>query len=680
MGLNLTIISDDHVPQTIPVTPAPTPDMEKIPRPQPIPPSNSCWRWFTRLFCKEKNPLLEEIKQLAIDQGIIKESSQKIDKVLEALQSIDFSRLKSDLKKIIGFLNPQERKELLTKALRLDFDNGQKILGNQCLNLLTVEQMREMAGLDSTNSTELKKTAQDFYSIVKLINKYDVKEQHKNLIDNSKEFVLFRMIRNFVRTIAVAFNLLELGREPNTYFETKYMLDIYWRLLEIPVRIIKFIFDMFVNPIISFAVAAVGTVVSAIAFHLFRKIFNKCPQELPYCTNLTAEMKKGTIKPVFGREDEVEKILSCLAANNETGRKHPMIMGERGVGKSALTKALAWKILNGEVPEPLKSIEQLFFINCAALTKKATGFSLKDPLEQIMEKIGDHRKKVLIVFDEAECLVDNLGISFNTILDTTLPKDSLFYAIGITTPEHYKTKIAPTDLDRRFSTIPMKPASKEQTRIMMRTMKQQQAQDVQISTKVLDSIYNQTNKTIAWRKQPDSSIFILSNLLEKIRYLQNGGAYDSDLQDLMRQRNELISQLSEINLHSASLAKSDVQNTQALLKEIDRSISEISQDVEKKKAIAKKYSALKDLFESDKKWLHETNAKIVQDVNAGKEIPEMLQKAYIFHHFFLNPLLENYIKQFTKEKIFETEITEKMVTESVNELAELEKIKAQSVK
>lgn len=652
---------------------------KKIPKPS-YPPSHPFLKRVIRSLNQEKAPLVSEIKKLAevtlvnphnqTARGIAISSEQKICKVLEAIKSIDYSPLKRDLKIIIKKMSNEERKGLLSRALRSDFSTNQKFLGNQCINLMTLEHLRLLAKFVSPEFTDVQATAETFNHISQVIKKYAVEEAHLNLPKNSKGFFLFKFIGNFIRTIAVAFNLIELGKEPSSYFETKYMLDIYWRLLEIPIKIIKFVLSFIINPLISFVVLVVGAIASAIALHIFKKWFDKCPEQLNPCKNLTAEIRKGTIKPIFGREKELDKVLEVLAANSEKNRKHPLIIGKPGIGKTEMMNGLAWRLVKGDVPPALKG-KKLFILNCAELMKNPNAFALKDPLEQIMDKIGKHQKDLIIIFDEADKLSDTLGTRFNSILDTS--KDSLFYAIGITTRANYKDKIENTCLDRRFQKLPMDEAKKKQTLTILRHIHQQESNDIKIPKEVFKAICKETKK-ITRRYQPDKAILVMSQAIEKIRHRQNGGAFDNQLHDEKAVKDEWISKLSRKNLHGIAIKSKKIQAITNQIEKADLQINKTLKQITKKRKISAHYIDLKKQREWHKNWLYTTSEKINQDTMKGKKINALLEKVYLFNSFILMPELDAYSSDYVKKNKLEVKIDAKLITEIVDNLVKQEKI------
>lgn len=627
-------------------------------RPARKPPS--ALKKLVRCLKGEKNPLVEDIKKLASAQELGKDNPQKVFKVLQAVND---PCLKKELRRIVAHMSDKERKNLLKKALETDFTHDQKFLGNQCVNLMTVEQLRSLARFISEDFKDVHTAALEYNKTIQEIKKYQGDDVRIKMIKESKSFILLRFINNIVRTLAVAFNLLDLNKEPNTYFETKYMLDIYWRLLEIPLKIFKFIFCVIVNPLISIPVIVGGTLVSAVALHVFNRWFKKCPSQLPYCTNLTEEVKKGTVQQIFGREKEISEILERLAANTEASRKHPLLIGKSGVGKTELIKGLAWRLAKGEVPEILKG-KKLFYVNSAELMKNAVGFNLKDPLEQIKDKVDGHQKEIILVFDEAHNLIDTLGQRFHTILDTSA--NSLFYALGVTTPEKYKEKIENTHLDRRFKTLPIQEASEEQTRTILRNLNHRQAPDIKVSKKTLNAIFAETNEKIPKRSQPDKSIFVLSQALEKVRHLQEGGAFDQKMHQLVAKKEDLASKLSRKKLHNVSIASPNIRSIQRELDEVNAKIDQTLKQITEKKHLTKQYIQLKKLRQWHEAWLYSMSEKILKDANLGKKATKMLEKIYLFNSFVLIPQMDQYLSKFVKQHQLEVAVDQSMVKDIVN--------------
>lgn len=621
-----------------------------------------------RFLKGEKSVLADPIKKLAKAADASLSSDEKIASVLKAVESIDYSSLKTSLRKIIKKMSDKERKSLLKRALRQDFEKGEKFLGNQCLHLMTVKQLRSIAKHTSDSFIDVKSTAKEVKAIHMAMRKYDVQEEHVKLIKREHQFFLFKLLKNFIQTIAVALNLLELGKEPNTYFETKYLLDIYWQLFEIPIKILKFIFSTIANPLINVAVIFTGTLISAITAPLFKKLGINDLKNLPYCKNLSVEILKGKIKPVFGREKELDEILESLAANNEFGRKHPLIIGKKGVGKTELMNGLAWRLAQGKVPPTLKQVKTLFIINCGELTKKMKLFDLADPLELIMNRVKGHQKEMIIIFDEAECLVDELGVRFNSLLDTS--PDSLFYAIGITTLSSYKKKLKNTDLERRFSKIPLEETTEEQTIAILRQINQQAAPDIEFSESAFTDIYKQSEE-MSSRFHPDKDIFVMSQAIEKIRHLQNGGAYAEDLHDLMTTRENLASQLSQKKIHGLSIHSDEIKELMVQINETDTNIRIHTNDIKKKRLEAKAFANLRKQRDYHEGWFYEMSNKIA---SGSIHVSKTLEKAYLFNSFVFLPKLNKYLKDFVSEHDLEVKVLDEMITDIVDNLIEQESI------
>lgn len=653
---------------------------KKIPSPCHTESSHSTQPLMERvrhLFGKKQSALNQMIKKLARDNQLIKDKHEKIQHILNAISCKDFSSLKKDLKVIIKNLSNDERKELLETALRKDFSAGTKSLGNQCIQLFTLQQMRELIqsiyasletyDLDKPQFTSLLVTAKQFADIHQTIKKYDIETERQNLIKDSKQFFLVRILQNFVRTLALAFNIIDLGKEPNTYFETKYMLDIVWRLLEIPIKMVRFILSFIVNPLISAAVVVGSAVIASLVGFIFSKLLNRCPDQLPFCKNMIDEVKKGRILPLFGREKELDDLINALAANNETGRKHPLLIGESGVGKSKLMDGLAWRLSKGEVPDSLKG-KKLFYIRTSEIIKKNNPFDFKDPLTQIEDKIGPHKKDVILVFEEAHNLADMLGQRFNSSADTST--DSLFYIIGLTTPHEYENKIKNTTLKRRFKKIHIEETSAEQTYEILRHMNQHEAQDIKVSDAVLHKIFIDAQKNIPSRHHPDKATYILSEAFNEVRRLQNGGAYDKDIHELLSQKADITSKLSQEKPHGLSIHSKKIQKLFRELKTNEQEMKEKKQLIHQKQCDSKIYKDLENYRKWHEKWLYKMSEEIVK--KNGK-VSEILEKLFLLNAYFILPQLDLYLDELRTKKGLEIEVTEDMIDRIIQLVAKEDK-------
>ncbi|MBN9378253.1 MAG: hypothetical protein BGO14_06260 [Chlamydiales bacterium 38-26] len=654
---------------------------KKIPSPCHIESSRSAQPLMERvrhLFGKKQSALTQMIKKLARDHQLIKDKDEKIHQILNAIASQDFSSLKKDLKIIINKLSDAERKQLLETALRKDFSAGTKSIGNQCIQLFTLQQMRELiqsiyANLETTDLDfkpqfiSLQATAKQFADIHQTIKKYDIETERQNLIKDSKQFFLVRVLKNFVRTLALAFNIIDLGKEPNTYFETKYMLDIVWRLLEIPIKMVRFILSFIVNPLISAAVVVGSAVIASLLGFIFSKLLNRCPDQLPFCKNMIEEVKKGRILPLFGREKELDDLINALAANNETGRKHPLLIGESGVGKSKLMDGLAWRLAKGEVPDSLKG-KKLFYIRTSEIIKKNNPFDFKDPLTQIEDKIGPHKKDAILVFEEAHNLADMLGQRFNSSADTST--DSLFYIIGLTTPLEYENKIKNTTLKRRFKKIQIEETSAEQTYEILRHMNQHEAQDIKVSDTVLHKIFIDGQKNILSRHHPDKATYILSEAFSEVRRLQNGGAYDKDMHTLLSQKADITSKLSQEKLHGLFIHSKKFQELLQQLKTNEQNMKEKKQLIHQKQWDSKIYKDLENYRRWHEKWLYKMSEEIVE--KNGK-VSEILEKLFLLNAYFILPQLDLYLDELRTKKGLEIEVTEDIINRIIQSVANEDK-------
>lgn len=621
--------------------------------------SSNC---FQRLFCCKKDPLALKIEALAQNEIFNKDSDIAIEVMLLALEKNTHS-FDKNLKRIITKLSVANRQNFLESALKLDFQANKKTLGNKALRLLSLEQLREMVEDVSEDFEDVQTLAKEFQSIVEELNKYDIDKQQKILKNNSKQFFLFRVIANFFRTIATAFNLINLGKSPSTYFEAKYMLDIYWAIIDIPVRIVRFIFEMVLSPIKSAIIVVVGAVVTTIVAKIFSKIFKCIPTKFSDFENLSEKVKNGDIVPYTGREKELDEIIFSLAANTGSSKKHPLLVGKSGVGKSKLMEALTWRIAQGDVPDNLKN-KQVFIINSKMLEQRSSPFSLQDPLQQLMETIEPYKKDLILIFDEAHNLVTSLGDRFNSLLDTS--STSIPLAIGITTEEDYKAHIETHTLDRRFKKISILDPTLEQSRTMLRQVGKKEAPEIKISKRILDYIDEQVTQKLPNKQKPDISTAILTAAIQKIRQKQRGDEFHTEMGQLVSKKAELISKLSRKNLNAKSLENEKIRTIRNELRDVKQKIREIEFKIEEKIKKIERYKKLKETQSWHENWLYEVSASIVEKDAKEQEVSELTEKMYLFNTYFLLPQIDKFIIKHVEDEKLDVRLTQEVVDEVIN--------------
>lgn len=189
-----------------------------------------------------------------------------------------------------------------------------------------------------------------------------------------------------------------------------------------------------------------------------------------FSIDLIAKAKNNKIDPIYGRDEEINRLIEILLRRN---KNNPLLIGEAGVGKTAIVEALALKIYNGDIPEPLKNkrILSISMANLVAGTKYRGEF--EDRIEKIIKEI-EANSDLIVFIDEIHLIVGAGGaegaIDAANILKPALARGK-FRLIGATTLEEYKTIEKDKALNRRFQSILIKEPSLEETLNILKKIK-----------------------------------------------------------------------------------------------------------------------------------------------------------------------------------------------------------------
>jgi ATP-dependent Clp protease ATP-binding subunit ClpC len=245
----------------------------------------------------------------------------------------------------------------------------------------------------------------------------------------------------------------------------------------------------------------------------------KTPALDAFGRDLTALAREGKLDPVIGREDEIERILQVLCRRT---KNNPILLGEPGVGKTAIVEGLAQKIVSEDIPELLLD-KRLLSLDLAAVvagTKYRGQF--EERLKQIMHEIR-RSPDVLIFIDELHTLVGagaaEGAIDASNMLKPALSRGEL-QCIGATTQEEFRKYIEKDGaLERRFQPIHIDPPTVDQTIEILRGLRQryEQHHGVIISDEALDAAAHLTDRYISERQLPDKAIDVMDEAGSRAR-------------------------------------------------------------------------------------------------------------------------------------------------------------------
>jgi ATP-dependent Clp protease ATP-binding subunit ClpC len=253
-----------------------------------------------------------------------------------------------------------------------------------------------------------------------------------------------------------------------------------------------------------------------------------------FARDLTQLAREGKLDPVIGRETETERILQILCRRT---KNNPILLGESGVGKTAIVEGLAQKIVNNDIPELLAN-KRLLSLDLAAIvagTKYRGQF--EERLKQIMLEIRNSRD-VLLFIDEIHTLV-GAGAAEGAIDASSMLKPALsrgeVQCIGATTLEEYRKHIEKDGaLERRFQTIKVHPPTPEETIAILRGLQSryEEHHNVTISDEAIRTAVYLSERYISDRAQPDKSIDLVDEAGSRSRLIAS--AKPEDMRDLER--------------------------------------------------------------------------------------------------------------------------------------------------
>ncbi len=238
-----------------------------------------------------------------------------------------------------------------------------------------------------------------------------------------------------------------------------------------------------------------------------------------FCVDFTGKARSGEIDPVFGREREIRNMIDILARRRKNS---PIVIGEAGVGKTALIEGLALKIVNDEVPQLLKGVEILGL----DLGLLQAGASVKGEFEKrlkgVIEEVKSSSKPIIIFIDEAHLLIGGGGgggADAANLLKPALARGEL-RTIAATTYSEFKKHIEKDPaLERRFQPVRVDEPDEKTCVTMLRGLREkfEAAHNVIIQDEAIESAVRLSARYITGRQLPDKAVDLLDTCAARVR-------------------------------------------------------------------------------------------------------------------------------------------------------------------
>ncbi len=320
---------------------------------------------------------------------------------------------------------------------------------------------------------------------------------------------------------------------------------------------------------------------------------SKTPALDMFGRDLTQLARENKLDPVIGREEEIERILQVLCRRT---KNNPILLGDPGVGKTAIVEGLAQKIVNDDIPELLAN-KRLISLDLAAVvagTKYRGQF--EERLKAIMQEIR-RNPNVLIFIDELHTLI-GAGAAEGAIDASNMLKPALsrgeIQCIGATTLEEYRKHIEKDGaLERRFQSIIINPPSLEQTISILKGLRSryEDHHSVVITDEAVDTAVRLTDRYVTERHLPDKAIDVIDEAGARARLLAN--IKPQAIKDLEKQAVDIEDRIHEL------VEKQEFEKCQELKDDKEDILKKISEAKESWKEASKSNADKQILGEKD---------------------------------------------------------------------------------
>ena len=359
-----------------------------------------------------------------------------------------------------------------------------------------------------------------------------------------------------------------------------------------------------------------------------KKVDNKNAEENmkaleKYSTDLTALARKGKLDPVIGRDEEVRRIIQVL---NRRTKNNPVLIGEPGVGKTAIVEGLAQRIVRGDVPESLKDVK-LVSLDMGALVAGAKfRGEFEERLKAVLKEVEESNGEIVMFIDELHTVV-GAGATEGSMDAGNLLKPMLargvLRTIGATTINEYRKYIEKDPaLERRFQPVLVDEPSVEDTISILRGLKEKY--EVHHGIRILDSALIQAAKLsdryITDRFLPDKAIDLIDEAASSLRIEID--SMPEEIDTMMRQKIQLEIEREALKKETSDEAKAKVDDITKQINELESKINVLKVQWEREKASITGEAAIKDEIDQVKKKIEEaernTDLQTAAELKYGK--------------------------------------------------------------
>ena len=327
-----------------------------------------------------------------------------------------------------------------------------------------------------------------------------------------------------------------------------------------------------------------------------------------YGKDLVELARKGKIDPIIGRDNEIRRAIQILSRRN---KNNPILIGEPGVGKTAIAEGIAQRILNGDVPENLKD-KTIFSLDMGALISGAKyRGEFEERLKAVLDELENSDGKIILFIDEVHNIVGagktEGSMDAGNLLKPMLARGEI-KVIGATTIDEYRKYIEKdAALERRFQPILVNEPSVEDTISILRGLKEKFEifHGIRITDNALVTAATMSDRYINDRFLPDKAIDLIDEAAAKVK---------TEINSMPTELDEVTRRVMQLEIEKVALEKEKDQASKDRLENLEKELAELN---EKKAAFQSQWENEKQEVEKIKK-LNEEIEKVRLEIEAAQ--------------------------------------------------------------